>query len=62
MNNNMDLGVWGDGTVCLAYWDALHGRDIIYMLHDDGSVTVDGKTVDFVSELRKLAAEFKAQA
>ena len=59
MNNNMDLAVWGDGTTCLAYWDALNGRDVIYVLREDGSVTVDGNPVDFVAELRKLAVRFQ---
>lgn len=55
MKNNMELSVWGDGTTCLASWENLNGHDVIYVLREDGVVTVDGNPVDFVAELRKLA-------
>ena len=59
-----ELEAWGDGTTRLAHWDAMHGVDIIFVLHADGGVSrsvydENGErqleSVDLVVELRKLA-------
>jgi hypothetical protein len=56
----MELGVWGDGEVCLAFWDSLHGDDHLFTLNEDGTIQ-EGDTVydatELVKRLRALAKE-----
>lgn len=52
---NLELDVWGNGEVCLTFWDSIHGHDIVFVLNGDGSATVDSKKIDLVTELRRLA-------
>lgn len=58
----LELGLWGDGTMCLAFWDAMHGKDRIFILREDGTASRsswDGDfqqltSVNLVIELRRL--------
>ena len=59
-NNNLELMVWGDGTIRLSWWDSLHGEDKVFVLDDDGNAYMqddDGSKVEIplVLDLRDLA-------
>lgn len=36
--HRLELSEWGDGTLRLAYWDSLHGMDLILVVKPDGGV------------------------
>lgn len=57
---DLELLAWGDGTIRLAFWDSMEGKDRIFILADDGQAYVeedDGSRtrVDLVTELRGTA-------
>ena len=59
----LELGVWGDDSVRLAFWDAIHGDDKIFVLNEDSTASKSRwldddeqfTEVDLVAELRKMA-------
>lgn len=61
----LELGLWGDGTMCLAFWDIMHGEDRIFVLHEDGTASRSSwngdlhqlASVNLVTELRRLIEE-----
>ena len=59
---------WGDGEIRLAFWDSLHGEDIIYILSERGDAFLELEEgelleqVNLVEELCKLAARFAEEA
>ena len=68
--NNLELMVWGDGTIRLTYWDSMHGNDRIYVLGRTGlafcsSHDGDAETLtvidNLVLELRELAKTLDKQ-
>lgn len=61
----LELLVWGDGTIRLTYWDHMHGNDRVFLLDADGqayeTTSIDDTTetfapVDLVAVLREMAA------
>lgn len=72
MNNmNLELSMWGDGTIRLSFWDNLRGKDVHFVLDEDGqarrryyqSEESDDEMfepVDLVLKLRELVQENKS--
>lgn len=68
----MELGVWGDGTIRLAFWDSKNGDDRIFILNADGTASQSSgddeageevvTPVDLVAKLRELAMGWKEGA
>lgn len=62
----LELLKWGDGTIRLAYWDSLEGKDRVFVLNEDGTACEsdheDAETltpVDLVAVLRQMAEEVR---
>lgn len=36
--NNLELARWGDGSVRIAFWDSMHGEDVIIEITPDGAI------------------------
>lgn len=64
---DFELLKWGDGTIRLAYWDSLHGDDILFVLDENGKAyrarqheDMEGaeyvEEANLIEELRKLAS------
>ncbi len=41
-----ELVQWERGTVSLDHWDTEEGKDVTFILHEDGRVTHDGEDVE----------------
>ena len=65
----LELACWGDGSIRLAYWDRLHGDDIIIRLDPeqasktDAHIDDDGEDVEplpnLIAFLREMAQKEK---
>ena len=62
----LELQQWGDGSIRLAYWDYMEGKDRIFVLLADGTAReatqVDETTeeltpVDLIAALRVMAID-----
>lgn len=63
---DLELGQWGDGSIRLAYWDHLEGKDRIFVLLGDGTAreatSMDENNeeliaIDLIATLRAMAME-----
>jgi hypothetical protein len=63
----LELLVWGDGTIRLTYWDSAAGADKVFLLGDDGRAYLTDygddddqeirRPVDLVLSLRQMAKD-----
>ena len=56
----LELLKWGDGSIRLTFWDTMHGKDVVFILDEDGSAYVEQEdetrtAVDLALELRKMS-------
>ena len=62
--NNLELTRWGrDGNIRLAYWDSLHGDDVVFLLNEDGTCRLEegSKPTNLVKELIKLCEKIEEE-
>ena len=68
---DLELMLWDDGTVRLAYWDFEHGADRVFVLGNDGKAREASQAdndeevlieTDLVRELRKMSQQEDATA
>lgn len=63
--NNMELLKWGDGTIRLAFWDAISGDDVIFALGEGGQAwraeTVYSSPTDFPGEEKLVEVNLAAE-
>jgi hypothetical protein len=41
---------WGNGDICLTYWDSLHGHDVNFVINPDGTVDLKDYVDDPTAE------------